>query len=188
MGFNEMWGAIGSRFAEAGIVSGLLPYRSASKTLSLTKGIVRMPIAVQNYHVRTPEFVIGALVANTEVTIDTTSVSNGYYGVYAHPTVDADGLTTGVEVKLGGIIQKADAHTTAATTLAQALVGYEPGAANGASVTTVPEPNPDVSAFKMVMAVPASDFYKGRSVLLGIIKVDTGDITEIDISKAHRVI
>lgn len=194
MGYTEMWGAIGSKFAEAGVVDGLLPYRSAAKTLSFGKGVVRMVTLTGKYHVRSQEFVLGDLVANTELTVDTTALADGFYRVYAHPIADLTGVPfpasdptynesyntlTDVELVVGGKIVAAN--------MAAALIAADPTAENGSSITTVPEPNYDSSAFKMVAAVPDQDFYKGRSVLLATIKVAAGDITELSLEGVHRV-
>jgi hypothetical protein len=186
MGLFESWGGLASRFAEAGVVDGLLPYRSGAGKIKLAKGVVRLPVAVQNFHVRSAEFVVGDLVANTEVELNLGALADGFYRVYAHPVVDGSNVTTGVEIAAGAKLLKAKGGAAAAS-LAEALAGYDAGAANGTSIATVPEPAPDVSAFKMAVAVPASDFYKGRDVLLAVVQIAAGDVAAVDVSAVHRL-
>ncbi len=187
MGYTEMWGAIGSRFAECGVVDGCLPYKNAAGNLAISKGVVRLKIAIGNYHVRSVDFVMGDLVANTDAEVSLAAAADGFYHVYAHPTLDADKMANGFELRLGGIILDAEGGDAVAD-MDAALLGYEPGAeVAGKDIPVCPEPNYDASKFKMVAAAPDQDFYQGRSLYLCTIEVKTNAVNAISVAKAHRV-
>lgn len=186
MGYNEMWGAIGSKFAEPGVVTGCMVFRSAAGALKVKAGIVRLKKTIGTYHTMSVDLQVGDRALADSEAIDVSGFDDGVYGLYAHPTVDNAGETTGVELRYGGKFLKADG--TNATTLANA---YMDGTAtdNAKTVRVCPEPNYDPSAAKMLSSVPVSDFYKGRSILLALFVVGTGDVAEGAIANtiAHRV-
>lgn len=192
MAFNEMWGALDSKFAEPGVVEGLMPYKkdaAANKgVLVFHRGIVRLKQAVGNYHVRSLEFVLGDLLAASDAELDLAALpgGDGFYHVYAHPVLDANKLTTAVVLRVGGKLNKHGVLPAAAVaSMAEALAGDDPGATVAGNVA--PEPKVAAGAFKMVSAVPDSDFYPGRSIRLCTVKVESNEITEISVEGVHRV-
>ena len=180
MGFNEQWGALDSRFAEPGVVEGLMPHKSAAGKVAFHRGIVRMKEAVGNLHVRSVDLVVGDLIAASDAELDVSALADGFYHLYAHPRV-TDGLTVGVEIKAGAKVAEA------AVAMAVAREAADAGASRGSDVAVVPEPGVAAGAFKMAAAVPDSDFYKGRSVKLCTVKVVAGVVTELDAIRVHRV-
>jgi hypothetical protein len=174
MGFNEAWGALDSRFAEPGIVEGVLAYKKAAGKVAVSKGIVRLKEAIGNLHVRSLDFVLGDLVANTDAELDVSGLADGHYHLYAHPVLTGE-LTTGVELKVGGLVAAAGVAMDVARD------------AEDVVAAGVPEAGVAAGAFKMAAAVPDSDFYKGRSLKLATLKVVGGVLTAVDPIRAHRV-
>lgn len=121
-----------------------------------------------------------------ETTVSVASLANGFYNLYVHPVVDASNNTTGFELKYGAALLTAP-NGVACTTLVQAVSGFDPGAANGSTVATVPEPNVTAGAFKMGAAIPDSDFFNGRSVKVGTFQITTNAVVAIDTTAVHRI-
>lgn len=192
MAYNEMHGALNSRYAEEGIVAGCNVARSGAGVVTVAPGVVRMKKALGTMHSLSINLQIGNATMAAGVAAPTVAaLADGFYFLYAHPKVDADGIVDDYELRYGGLIQEADG--SAADNMAEALEGTDPAdgaTANvqvGSEIATVPEPNYDASAFKMGAQIPDSDFYKGRSVKLACVQVDTSDVVAVNITCAKRV-
>lgn len=186
MGLNEQWGGLDSRFGEARVVAGCLVARSGAGVATVAPGLIKMKRALGVHHSPSIDLQVGnATMAAGVAAPSVNGLADGFYVLYAHPRVDADGLVDAFELRYGGKLVAAD--------MAAALLAADPGdgaAAGvqvGSEIAVVPEANYDASAFKMGAQIPDSDFYKGRSLALAVVEVATNDVAAVSNLKARRL-
>ena len=150
MGFNFPHEAVNTRSAGVGVLAGCLVKKGVGDLdIAVTHGLVRIKDRIDENNPLGKVYEIKGALGGTDKT-KTIVAADGDHYLYAHPTVDSNGVTTGVELKLEGETGVPEANFT---------------------------PN---QAFAMTAAPMDGYWFPGRSIKLAKITVADGAITAID--------
>lgn len=155
MGANFPHELVNSKNAGLGVLGGLLVKKGAGNLdISVSHGFIRLADRKDEQNPFGTIYEIKADLAGADSTLSAPAAA-GEHILYAHPVVNGDDQTVGVELRFGGVA--------------------------GSTVATTPEPNYNGMAPFQMTAVPNDGYWRpGRSEPIATVTVAAGVVTAID--------